>query len=47
VRVLESMVAAARSAGFQGAMYTVVGAPWSTISLVGFGPAVHSPTLRR
>jgi hypothetical protein len=47
VRVLESMVAATQSAGFQGAMYTVVGAPWSTISLVGFGPAAHSPTLRR
>jgi hypothetical protein len=32
VRVLESMVAAAQSAGFQGAMYTATGAPWSTIS---------------
>jgi hypothetical protein len=47
VHVLESMVAAAQSAGFQGAMYTAAGAPWSTISLVGFGPAAHSPTLRR
>jgi hypothetical protein len=46
VRVLESMVAAAQRMGFHSAMYTVVGAPWSMISLVRFGPAAHSPTLR-
>jgi hypothetical protein len=41
VRVLESMVAATQSAGFQGAMYTAADAPWSTNSLVGFGPAAR------
>jgi hypothetical protein len=47
VCVLESMVAAAQSTSFQGAMYTAIGAPRSTIFLVEFGPAAHSPTLRR
>jgi hypothetical protein len=37
----------AQSMGFQGAMYTSTGASWSMTSLVGFGPAAHSPTLRR
>jgi hypothetical protein len=41
------LVAAAQSVDVWGAMYTVVGASWSTTSLVGFGPAAHSPTLRR
>jgi hypothetical protein len=37
VRMLESMVAAAQSAGFRGTMYTAAGASWSMNSLVGFG----------
>jgi hypothetical protein len=37
----------AQSMGFQGAMYTAAGIPGSTNSLVGFGPAAYSPTLRR
>jgi hypothetical protein len=47
VHVLESMVAAAQSVGVRGAMYTAIGASWSTTSLVRFCPAAHSPTLRR
>jgi hypothetical protein len=47
VRILESMVAAAQSADFQGAMYTAADAPGSMNSRVGFGHATYSPTLRR
>jgi hypothetical protein len=46
VCVLESFVAANQSVGVWGAMYTAVGASWLMTSLVGFGPAAHSPTLR-
>jgi hypothetical protein len=47
VRLLESVVAAAQRVGFRGAMYTATGASGSMNSLVGFGPAAYSPTLRR
>jgi hypothetical protein len=47
VRMLESMVAAAQSMGFQGAMYIAAGAPGLTNSLVRFGPAAYSQSLRR
>jgi hypothetical protein len=45
VCMLESTVATTQSVGFQGAMYTAAGAPWSVNSLVGFGPSAHPPTL--
>jgi hypothetical protein len=47
VCVLELLVATTQSVGIWGAMYTDAGASWSMTSLVGFGPAAHSPTLRR
>jgi hypothetical protein len=45
--MLESMVAAAQNLGFHDAMYTAVGASWSTNFLVDFGLAAYSSTLGR
>jgi hypothetical protein len=47
VCMLESLAAAAQCVGIRGRYVRRRGASWSMTSLVGFGPAARSPTLRR